>query len=571
MKYYQRSTLLFFIFNIFILIIFGYIIFLQIFSHKYYIKKSMQNYTRFEGVESIRGIITDENNIPIAITELQINLFWIQKPHALSKEDIILKNFLENFLHINLDAITNKKKINEHILIKENISIEEYVMIIEKFPENKNIFFKQKLKRTYPHKNLFCHIVGYINKDKKSIYGIEKLCEPALIGQDGLKKNMINANGKIMSSLCLLEPKPGSTIKTTLNYKIQLGLEENFPKEFSGCAIVINPNTGAIKGLYSHPTFNPEIFQENITNELWNSLQQNESLINRAIQGLYPPGSIYKLLISLILLEENIIKENSQWFCNGFFEYKNRRYHCNKKAGHGIVTIRDGIAYSCNIPFFITALSQNISIDTVAKYATTFNLGQKNTIFDNGPNGLIPTTSWKKKKFGQPWYLGENLSIFIGQGATTLTPLQMSQLIMGIMQGYIIQPFLLETEHIKKKILPYKKENLQIIRNNMKLGTKYGSSRYVSSLKNWEIYAKTGTVQVCALSKKNSIQNNDNSKNKKQYNHHGIFACWAKYKDEQPMIIIFVIENNNSSRYTVMQVKNFLLYCENNIYNSIEK
>jgi penicillin-binding protein 2 len=562
MRFYKRTLLLFFVFNILIAIIISYLFFLQIISHKYYFNRSIKNYTRFENIESIRGIITDENNIPIAITESQINIFWHHKPKKLTANDRLLKHFLEEILHININQIIEHSGSphTKLILIKENISFEEYAMILEKFPHTKRIQFKQKLKRTYPHKNLFCHIVGYINKDKQSVYGLEKLYNDILIGKDGIKKNTVTAAGEVMSCLFITEPQSGHTIKTTLNFKIQSGLATCFPKEFSGCAIVINPLNGAIKGLYSHPTFNPEIFQNGISQAEWDEVIKNNSLINRVIQGQYAPGSIYKLLISLILLEENIIKDSTQWFCQGFIEYKNKKYHCNKKTGHGIVTIQDGIAHSCNIPFFINAISQHISVDTIAKYASTFNLGKKTNLFDNEKSGLIPTIFWKKKTYGLPWYTGENLSIFIGQGATTLTPLQMSQLIMGIMHGYVICPFIIETEKKEKKILPYKKENLMTIRNNMKLGTKIGSSKILASMTHWDIYAKTGTVQVCTLSKKKDDQES------KTYDHHGIFTCWAKYKNNDPMIIVFVIENNNNSKHTVAVVKEFLLYCEENIY-----
>lgn len=567
MKYYKRAILLFLIFNFLIIVILGYIFFLQIYSYNYYLNRSINNYTRFENIESMRGVIVDENNIPIAITEIQTNILWKVWPYNLNEDDYVFKKFLEDTLGVAVDELIEKGKKSDlkYVLLKEDITFEDYALIFEKFPHNNRIVLKKKLKRIYPHKNLFCHIVGYLNKEKKSMYGLEKLYDHVLIGKNGMKKNTVTSSGQVLSSMFIFEPESGSTIKTTLNYLIQYGLDNCFPKEFSGCAIVINPLNGAIRGLYSYPNFNPEIFQGVISEEEWSALLQQNSLMNRVIQGQYPPGSIYKLLLALILLEENLIKENTQWMCNGFIEYKNKKYHCNKKSGHGIVSIRDGIAHSCNIPFFSAAMSQYISIDLIAKYADSFNLGKVSNVFENEKQGLIPTVFWKKKRFGLPWYLGENLSVFIGQGATMLTPLQMSQLIMGIMHGYVITPYILELDKKEKKFLPYKKENLQIIRNNMRLGVKIGSSRLLSSLKNWEIYAKTGTVQVCALSKKDSLVEN-NVHNMKLFNHHGVFACWAKYKNYDPLIIVFVIENNNSSKYTVEVVKNFLLYCQENIY-----
>jgi penicillin-binding protein 2 len=263
-------------------------------------------------------------------------------------------------------------------------------------------------------------------------------------------------------------------------------------------------------------------------------------------------------------LEEKIITTETKWFCGGFVEYKERKYHCNKKQGHGLVSINEAISHSCNIPFYLEAIS-NLSIDTIYKYSTSFGLGKKTGLFFNELDGLVPSKIWKKKKYGKNWYTGENLSIVIGQGATTVTPIQIVQLIMGIMNGYIISPYILLQDKKERINLPYRKENLQIIRDNMKTSVKHGSSKALSKLNNWEIYAKTGTVQVRSLDQLN-IQKNNTGIEKKS-NHHGLFSCWAQYKNEKPIILILVIENNGSSRYTVEVAKNFFELCEIN-YNS---
>ena len=133
---------------------------------------------------------------------------------------------------------------------------------------------------------------------------------------------------------------------------------------------------------------------------------------------------------------------------------------------------------------------------------------------------------------------------------------------MGIMHGYIIPPYILTQDKKEKIYLPYKKENLQIIKDNMKTSVMKGTSKSLAKLTNWEIYAKTGTVQLCSLDKLNEQKNNLNID--KKSNHHGFFACWAKYKNEKPMIIVFIIENNGSSRHTVEIAKNFFTLCETN-------
>jgi penicillin-binding protein 2 len=376
------------------------------------------------------------------------------------------------------------------------------------------------------------------------------------MGAKGLIENKVNARGEIINNNCLISPKEGGMIKTTLDYYLQKIIFDIFPNNESGCAIIVDPINGSVKALYSAPTFDPHIFQDKINEENWQFLQDNKILINRAFQAAYPPGSIYKLIISLALLEEKYITNTTQWFCSGLLEYKERKYHCNNKQGHGLISINEAISHSCNIPFYLEAI-KNLSIDTIYKYATSFGLGKKTGISINEVSGFIPNKVWKKKKYGEKWYTGETLSVAIGQGATTVTPIQITQIIMGIMHNYIIPPYILAEDKKDKIYLPYKPENLQIIRQNMQMSTTKGTSNLLAKLStDWKIYSKTGTVQICSLDKKN------NNQLKKQYYHHGFFACWAKYKNDKPMIIVFIIENNGSSRNTVEIAKKFFLTYE---------
>ncbi len=555
MKYSIRSLIIFSCFIFFLLLILFYISILQLYFFNYYKGKSIANYTRFEQIEGLRGIITDCNDIPIAITKPVFKLIWNKHPKKLNQQDKQLLKFIEDLYHkqINIDEISQNN--TDNIIINDNISFEELSLFLENFPNSKRIAIKHILQRYYPHQELFSHAIGYINKNKNGLFGIEKIHNDFLMGKKGLIENKVNAKGEIINNNCLISPEEGGTIQTTLDYNLQKILYEIFPKDASGCAIIIDPLSGAIKSIISCPSFDPHIFQDKINIDLWENLQNDKILINRAFQAQYAPGSIYKLIISLALLEEKIITSNTQWFCSGSLEYKGRKYRCNNKNGHGLININKAISHSCNIPFFLEAIN-NLSIDTIYKYATLFGLGKKTGASSNELEGLIPNKSWKKKKYGEKWYTGETLSISIGQGATTVTPIQISQIIMGIMHNYIIPPYMLIKDKREKIYLPFKKENLQIIKDSMKTSSMKGTSKALSKLTNWEIYAKTGTVQVCSLDKFNSTKDESNKTIKKN-NHHGFFACWTKFKQDKPLIIVFIIENNGSSKYTVEIAKQF--------------
>lgn len=544
-----------------------YIGFLQLYYHAYFKDKSISNCTRFQEIEGLRGIITDCKGIPIAITRPVFQLIWHKLPKKLSEEDNNLIKFLDEITNskINLEELYAKNQDNSFV-VYNNVPFTDLSLFLENFPTTNRITVNHFLERNYPHKNLFAHLIGYLHKiDKKGLFGLEKICDMTLTGKKGLIQNTVNAKGKILSKELLINPESGNTIETTVDYAIQVALAESFPSDESGCGIVINANTGAIKGLISYPNFDPHIFLHHISKENWDFLVEENALLNRAFQAHYPPGSLYKLVVALTLLEEKIINEQTTWFCGGYAEYKGRKYHCSNRTGHGLVSISDALVKSCNIPFFSVAIN-GLSIDTIYKYAVSFGLGQKTSCFFDELAGIIPNKQWKKKKLGLPWYSGETLSACIGQGLTTVTPIQISKIIMGIMQGYIINPYIIADEKKEKIILSYKKENLHIIQESMKTSTAKGSSKKLSSLRNWVIYAKTGTAQVCALdyNKNNNDNENDenitgreNEKSNKKLNHHGLFACYAKHKNCDPLILVLVIEHNKSSQHTVSVAKKF--------------
>lgn len=560
-KQFIRAITLFFFLLTISLCIFLYIGYLQIFCYKAFKKKSIANCTRYKSIEGLRGVITDTHGVVIAMTQPIFQVFWKKYPKLFREEDYQLIRFLEELRNkeIKTDNLTENNGAQE-IIILNTVSFQELSLLLEKFPNHPRINISHTFKRYYPQKNLFAHLIGYLNQDtQEGIFGLEKICNQKLVGKKGLSEDTINSKGKILKQDVLVVPESGTKIETTLDIQIQQTLFDIFPQNESGCALVIDAETGALKALCSFPTFDPHIFLHQLSKEEWQSITINNALLNRAFQAQYPPGSLYKLIIGLLMLEEKLITPQTKWFCNGHVNFKNRDYHCNKKHGHGIISIEESLAYSCNIPFYMTAI-EGVSIDLIHKYATSFGLGKPTGLFFHENKGLIPSKQWKKKRHGLPWFQGETLSACIGQGATTVTPIQMSQIIMGIMKGYIIPPHIFKEEKKEKIYLPYKKENLAIIQNSMKLATKKGSSKTFSKLKDWTIFAKTGTAQVVAL------QNGSKEEGEKKKQHHGLLACFAQYKEKTPLIVVFVIEHNSSSRHTVEVAARFFKKLENTYY-----
>jgi penicillin-binding protein 2 len=557
--YFIRSLSIVFYFIFIIILIWIYFGVLQLFYFDYYAKKSISNFIRYTNIESIRGSILDCKNKIIVTTKPVLRLNWIKDIKKLSEMDYSLIKFLKNVVNIDInDEKLFEKNQDIKFLIKDNISFEELSIILENFPNSKRISVEIYPKRFYPNLNMACHIIGYLNAiDNIGLTGIESLYNNILEGESGTKKIIINSRGNILESEVISNAKEGKNIKTTIDIDLQKSIEAAIPVNERGCAIVMDPETGAIKAILSLPNFHPEIFLRTISQEEWMNLIENKALLNRCFQAVYPPGSIFKIITTITILEEKIIDESKEWLCNGGFEYKGRNYRCHLKKGHGLINLRNAILHSCNIPFFWVSIA-GLSIDKIYKYAKLFGLGEKTGIQFNELEGLIPNTKWKKKVFNERWYLGETLSVSIGQGATLVTPIQIARLMAGVMTGFLVSPRILENMPIIKKEIQVKNETLNFVKEALFMATKFGSSNQLKKLYNWEICAKTGTSQVCSLPqyKENEEKIVFKEKNK---NHHGLIACYARHKNKKvsPFVLVIAIENNGSSAITVGYAKKF--------------
>jgi penicillin-binding protein 2 len=554
---HKRSRFVIKCFSYALLIIIIYCFILQIYYYDYFYTKSINNFTRYRKINSTRGEIVDRNGFTLASNQYFFELWWNKKPFKYNEEDNEIINFIENILTISIDKNLLQKKNNDNaICFSKNVDFNHLGIILEKYPTSKRIMIKESQRRIYLFNNFACHTIGYLNYINEGITGIEKICNENLEGTPGCEKIIINSTGTILQSEIIDESVAGKPIKLTLDFEMQSILEKVIGTNNFGCGLIFDPENGSLRALVSSPRFDPNIFLDKIDNDVWKNFSENKNLLNRCFQATYPPGSIFKIITAVALLEENIISKHNQWFCNGQIEYKNRDYHCNLKQGHGNVTIKKAICHSCNIPFYSVAMNHSISIDTLYKYAHILGLGEKTQCIFYELPGIIPSTIWKKNKYGEKWYTGETLSVTIGQGPTQTTPIQIARLLGAIMTGYLVKPRILEDEKIEKNYIPIKKETLNIIQESISQGVQEGTSKTLKKLHQWEIYSKTGTSQVCALPTEEEKNKAIDSKKK----HHGIIACYVKhkYKNIKPFVLVIVLENIGTARITAQHAKQFI-------------
>ena len=495
---------------------------LQITKSKKYKTLSKNNQINLEILLPLRGEIFDRNKILLATNKKVFDLYLI--PEKTDSINLTL-NALSDYISIDFSERTKiielSKKIKrfEKIKIFENIDWET----LEKIEANKfnlsGINIEQDYIRIYPRKEFFSHILGYISKpNQKDLSlpfisqmpnldigkaGLEKSFNQLLIGKPGQREIEVNSYGRIIREISRKESKQGENIILTIDNKIQEYALNLLKSHRAGSIVVMNVENGEILCMASTPTYDANKIIKKPNIDYWKELLKNKQspLTFRSIQGLYAPGSTFKMIVAIAALKHGIINKNSETFCNGKIEFGNRLYHCWKNKGHGSMNVINGIKESCDVYFY--ELSKKLGIDRIAEVAFDFGLGQTYDFeLDNQKKGIVPSKKWKKNTIGESWYAGETLITGIGQGFVLANPLQLTVMTAMIAsKGKKITPSLTfrEKNNIKSDE-KYTKE-IEIIQKAMfKVVNEYKGTAFKSKLENLEFSGKTGTSQVTKIS-----------------------------------------------------------------------
>lgn len=498
-------------------------------------KLSEQNRIRIKKVVAPRGVIYDKTGKVMADTRPSFNMY-------VTPEDI--KDFnqtvdgLARLMNIDREEIVDKLKAASGfppsfpVKIKSDISMDEVAKVEANRVYLPGVSIQIEPKRNYPYGKMAAHVLGYVSeinseelksKEYKNYspgdfigkYGLERNYENYLRGVDGEKRVEVDAIGREVRTLDIKESVPGNNLYLNIDMEIQALAEKALESKRGGC-IVLETKTGAVIALVSRPSFDPNKFSSGITKEDWKAVTTDKAhpLQNRVTQGRYPPGSTFKIVSALKALEVGILNERTSFLCRGSFPFGNRAFKCWKKGGHGNVAIHRGIVESCDVFFYNVGV--RLGIDRIHAMADQIGLGKLTGIDLPGEKqGLVPSSEWKKKTFGEPWYEGETVSVSIGQGAVWLTPIQLAQLSSFVAnegvtftpqivnkilspEGKAIKAFdpVMNTDvKLKKEVINTVKEGMKGVVNEPS-GTAYGSR-----IQNINMSGKTGTAQVASLEK----------------------------------------------------------------------
>lgn len=552
----RSSKILYILYSfwIFILIIVVRLFYLQIDQQGVFLSLGEKNFIRTEIISPLRGDVFDCQEVLLAANRPVFDLYWQGKGDTkwLQESPVVATVFsvlgIEDVAEYQT-LLAYAERYSRRVLIKQDVSFGAVCQLNEQCVANGDrLVIANRFERFYPHRTLASHVLGYLSRsDQKGCSGVEQCFEPSLQGTAGYNRSVINATGKVLQQTVGREAQAGADLTLTLDSELQRLAESLFPQDSAGSFILMDPATGALRVLSSVPSYDPNLFLRPITTDDWGRLMVNNPLMNRATCATYPPASIFKLVTFTAGLEDGLITTETEMPCSGSTKFAGRPYHCKNRKGHGVLSPKQALACSCNIPCY--NIGKKIHVDRLAHYAQKFGLGQKTNFVLPEKRGLVPSSGWKKRTLGEQWWRGETLSISIGQGYLLSTPMQIVRMLGAVSTGYLVKPRLLEHEPQERTKLDVLPSTLNFLRGALREAVASGTSKRIAWLKDFEVSAKTGTAQTCSL----SIE--------QKYKHlleHAWFAGYFSYKGSSPLVMVLFVENVGTSNVAVQMAATFL-------------
>ena len=547
--------------------------YLQMQKGEEYTRLAQNNRVRSLDIAAPRGNILDRKGREVVTNLPSFNVVWVREGNRID-EDLIKKmaGILDTDIEELLARIRKMAGTPGHIPIRlgENLSWDKVAYIENNRMNLPGIKIEVVPQRDYHYGNLAAHVIGYLGEiNRKELdeaepdmyragdligkMGLEKLREKDLRGEKGRQNMEVNALGFEQRNLKGLMPLPGNDLQLTLDVDLQQAAENLMAEEEkAGAVVAVEINTGRLLVVASAPVLDLSQFIGGISRKNWQALLNNPQhpLLNKTVQGQYPPASTYKTVTALAGLAEGIITPDSIIYCPGSYRFGNRSYRCWKyQGGHGSVNLKRALSESCDVYFY--HVGQRLGVNRLAKYAHHLGLGRKTGVeMEHEKAGLIPTSDWKMARYGKPWQDGETLSVAIGQGFNLVTPLQLTMMTAAVANGgTLYKPGMIETVydpdgHVIERFEPVvldhfegQDRNFKIIKEGLieAVNGRRGTARR-AQLTGITVAGKTGTAQVVRLKQYKHLKEEDIPY---KYRDHAWFTCFAPA--DKPEIAVTVL------------------------------
>lgn len=516
---------------------------------------SEKNRIRVRPVAAPRGILFDRNGLALVDNRPAFTLSLIPREmedrnSVVARLAVLLKmpvgDLLEALERVPADSI-------RPVRVRRGLSLEDVTKVEERKLELPGVIVEVEPQRVYPTSTFAAHLLGYVREvsdeqmkqgryrrgDMIGQSGLERLLDEYLRGRDGGERIEVDAMGRPVQVMRREEPDPGAQVVTTIDRRIQEVAEQAMAGK-AGSVVVLDPRNGDVLALTSSPAFPLDRLTGNIDRDEWLRLVKDPMtpLMNRALQGQYPPGSVFKIIVAAAGLQEGSLAPMDRIYCNGEFSLGHWTFKDWKAGGHGHVDLRTAVAQSCDVYFYQAGLK--VGGDTMARYAQAFGLGAPTGIDLGGERfGLVPFSGMRSRN-KRPWQSGDTVNMSIGQGQLLVTPLQVARMMGAVANGGILwKPRLVQRVAKADGTLAYSAtskmtERVELspvvwafLRNALSAVVKEGTGA-AARLPGLDIAGKTGTAQTIA--KSDSAKGQD----------HAWFASFAPADDAQAVVVVFV-------------------------------
>ncbi|MBQ7158312.1 MAG: penicillin-binding protein 2 [Treponema sp.] len=443
-------------------------------------------------------------------------------------------NRLAKFLGITKREIDRKvparmRRSYSQIEIRVNIPFSTVANIAENINDLPGVSWRSKPIRNYVETGSISHVIGYvgdITKEEINVMynhgykanaivgktGIEKQYDALLQGVPGRESRTVDVRGHIIDDTPIIEPpQMGKNLVLTINTRIQTLVEKTLGERV-GAAVVLKPSNGEVLALVSYPFYDQNLFNNDDASSQYNKLatSPNNPLLNRAVNAVYPPASTFKTIMAAALLAENAFPPEKKIECNGRIDYGGRRFNCHVRWGHGKLDLKNALAQSCDVYFWVTG-RDNLGVDRISSYAKEFGFGQSLGIdLPAQSDGFVPTAQWKERRYHSTWLGGDTMNMSIGQGYTLVTPLHVANMMaMVVNGGKIYRPHLLKEvrdpatneviEETKPQVLHESNIDAAVwkeVQQDLRYVITDGTPQYPMNNKKIKLAGKTGTAEV---------------------------------------------------------------------------
>ncbi|MFU8855726.1 MAG: penicillin-binding protein 2 [Deferrisomatales bacterium] len=549
------------------------LVYLQVLEGSRYRHLSENNRIRIERLPAPRGIILDRTGEVLAEVRATFDALVIPAEMPLGERARVYRE-LETTLGLDGEAVAQAVEGPGPLrwkprILKRHLTRPEMARLEARRLELPGVVVQATPVRFYPFGDLLGSTLGYVGEisaeelrqpayaeyepgDALGRTGLERAWEGELRGDAGGQQVEVDVRGRRLQVLAVQHARPGHTVTLTVDRRLQQAALDALGEE-SGAVAVVGVRTGDVLALASRPGFDPNVLAKGVTAAEWAALSSDplHPLQNRAIQGLYPPASTFKIVTALAGLAEGVITPQTRVFCSGSYTFAGRPYRCWKRTGHGSMDLREAMIQSCDVYFY--QLGLDLGIDAIERHSLALGLGRPTGLdIPSEKGGLVPSREWKRRARREPWYTGETLSVAIGQGYLLTTPLQLASMMAGLahpegvrMRSRIVtgtedaqgRP-LQEVPSREIGRLGYRRAHLDLIRDSLRgvVASERGTGRR-AEVAGFPVAGKTGTAQVVKLPAEAALPQDSIPR---EHRDHAWFVCYAPVDDPEIAVAVLV-------------------------------